>query len=265
MRRRDWAVQALVRDQKGAAAQWLSDQGCTLVAGDVTRPQGLARAMAGGDAVVHAAGVYELGVNANDRERMQQVNVDGTNIVLSAALEARIGRAIYVSTVWALGPSGYPPDPAVPKDESQRHAGSYLTPYERSKADAHQATLAWRGKGLPLIIAMPNAVVGANDRSLVIFCACICSVPCHRSRGAAMRCCQWFTSRHSPKAYVWQRRMRLLEKTISFAANHYQFEACLRYGDGIPGGWCQDCGCREARCTGKWPCSNPCRRCAACR
>ena len=79
MRRRDWAVQVLVRDQKGTAAQWLSDQGCTLVAGDVTRPEVLARAMAGADAVVHAAGVYELGVNANERERMQQVNVDGTN------------------------------------------------------------------------------------------------------------------------------------------------------------------------------------------
>ena len=60
MRRRDWAVQVLVRDQKGTAAQWLSDQGCTLVSGDVTRPEGLAKAMAGADAVVHAAGVYEL-------------------------------------------------------------------------------------------------------------------------------------------------------------------------------------------------------------
>ena len=40
MRRRDWAVQALVRDQKGTAARWLSDQRCTLIAGDVTRPEG---------------------------------------------------------------------------------------------------------------------------------------------------------------------------------------------------------------------------------
>src|SRR5215469_13118295 len=166
MRRRDWAVQALVRDQKGTAAQWLSDQGCTLVSGDVTRPKGLAKAMAGADAIVHAAGVYELGVNASERGRMEQANVGGTNNVLGAALQAGIARTIYVSTVWALGPSGYPPDPAVPKDESQRHAGSYLTPYERSKADAHQAALAWRGKGLPLIIAMPNAVVGANDHSV---------------------------------------------------------------------------------------------------
>ena len=59
MRQRDWPVQVLVRDQNGTAAQWLSDQGCTVVAGDVTRPEGLARAMAGADAVVHAAGVYE--------------------------------------------------------------------------------------------------------------------------------------------------------------------------------------------------------------
>jgi uncharacterized protein YbjT (DUF2867 family) len=59
MRRRDWAVQVLVRGQKGNAAQWLSDQGCTLVQGDVTRPEGLPKAMAGADAIVHAAGVYE--------------------------------------------------------------------------------------------------------------------------------------------------------------------------------------------------------------
>src|SRR6516165_10143819 len=52
------------------------------------------------------------------------------------------------------------------KGRKSTSRGFYLTPYERSKADAHQAALAWRGKGLPLIIAMPNAVVGANDHSV---------------------------------------------------------------------------------------------------
>jgi len=89
MRRRDWAVQVLVRDQKGTAAKWLSDQGCTLIAGDIARPEGLARAMAGAAAIVHAAGVYELGVNAKERERMQQVNVGGSVLHCRPELPAR--------------------------------------------------------------------------------------------------------------------------------------------------------------------------------
>jgi nucleoside-diphosphate-sugar epimerase len=247
MRRRDWAVQALVRDQKGAAAQWLSDQGCTLVAGDVTRPEGLGRAMAGADAVVHAAGVYELGANANERERMQQVNVSGTNDVLGAALEAGIARTIYVSTVWALGPSGYPPEPAISKDESERHAGSYLTPYERSKADAHQAALAWRGKGLPLIIAMPNAVVGANDHSVFGYFLRLYLL-------GAMPPFAW-----GGDAVLSMVQVDALAEGLCLAtANAPIGEDYLFCGEPLSirglfeiwgryaGGWCQDCGCREA-------------------
>lgn len=73
---------------------------------------------------------------------------------------------MYVSTVWALGPSGHPPETALPKDETQSHDGNYLSAYERSKTEAHQAALAWRAQGLPLVIAMPNAVVGANDHAV---------------------------------------------------------------------------------------------------
>src|SRR5262249_36525350 len=63
------------------------------------------------------------------------------------------------------GPS-VPPAPAEVKDETQQHSGVYLTPYERTKAEAHQVALAMRGRGLPLVIGMPNAVSGANDHSV---------------------------------------------------------------------------------------------------
>jgi len=166
MRQRGWAIHALVRDARAAPARWIAAQGCTLAAGDVTRSDGLAQAMAGADVVLHNAGVYELGAGTKQRRQMQQVNVRGTDHVLGAALEAGIARTVYVSTVWGLGASGYPPEPAWPKDESQRHDRNYLTRYEHSKAEAHQVALAWRTKGLPLVIAMPNAVVGANDHAV---------------------------------------------------------------------------------------------------
>jgi dihydroflavonol-4-reductase len=165
-RGRGWDIHALVRDPLGAPARWMTAQGCTLVTGDVTRKDGLAQAMAGADVVLHNAGVYELGASPRERRRMQLVNVHGTDHVLGAALQAGIARTVYVSTVWGLGASGYPPAPAWPKDEAQRHDGHYLTSYERSKAGAHQLALAWRAKGLPLVIAMPNAVVGANDHAV---------------------------------------------------------------------------------------------------
>lgn len=160
LRQRDWTVDTLVRDPESASARWLSAQGCCLVHGDVTRAGGLREAMTGADVVIHNAGVYELGAGAGERARMQQVNVEGTDHVLGAALAARVPRTVHVSTVWALGDSG--PGSA---DESQRHDGHFLTVYERSKAEAHQRALQWRARGLPLVIAMPNAVVGANDHS----------------------------------------------------------------------------------------------------
>jgi len=166
LRRRSWDVQALVRDVNGAPARWLTEKGVQLVPGDVTQREGLRQAVAGSDVVLHNAGVYEFGSDAALRARMEAVNVQGTTNVLGAALEAGVPRTVYVSTVWALGPSGLLPAPTEVKDETQRHSGVYLTPYERTKAEAHQVALALRGRGLPLVIGMPNAVSGANDHSV---------------------------------------------------------------------------------------------------
>jgi dihydroflavonol-4-reductase len=161
LRRRGWTVDALVRDPDAPAARWLAQQGCRLVRGDVVRPDGLRAAMAGADAVIHNAGMYELGATAAQRRRMHAVNVHGTDVVLGAAHAAGVPHTVYVSTVWALGGTG-----ADAADESHRHDGRFLSAYERSKFEAHQVALQWRARGLPLVIAMPNAVVGANDHSL---------------------------------------------------------------------------------------------------
>lgn len=160
-RRRGWALAVLVRDPGSAPALWIAAQGCELVPGDVTRADGLGAAMKGADVAMHNAGVYELGAGRAERRRMLAVNVDGTDNVLHAAHEAGIPRTVYVSTAWALGPTGNEQC-----DESHRHPGTYLTSYEESKVRAHQVALRWRTRGLPLVVAMPNAVAGANDHSI---------------------------------------------------------------------------------------------------
>ena len=166
IRERGWSLKVLVRDPQGEAAQWIAKQGASLVRGDVTDRDGLTAALAGSDVLIHNAGIYEFGVDLAAKARMNAVNVQGTDNMLGAAHAARVPRTIYVSTAWALGPSGYAPAPSVPKDESSRHDGHFMTAYDRSKTKAHEVALRWREKGLPLVTAMPNGVVGPNDHSI---------------------------------------------------------------------------------------------------
>lgn len=165
MRRRGWSVHALVRNPSSAEAERLAANGCTLVPGDVTDPDGLADAMAGADVLVHNAGVYEIGGGKASRERMQAVNVQGTENVLAAAQQAGVAKTIYVSSVVALDPADHPA--AEDRIDSRPlRDGRHATPYNQSKAAAHRVALEYRAKGLPIVNVMPNAVVGANDHSV---------------------------------------------------------------------------------------------------
>lgn len=166
VRERGWSLRVLVRDPTSVSARWLISQGAELVHGDVTVRQGLAEAMRGSDVLIHNAGVYEVGADTATQQRMGLVNVDGTRNILEAALAAGVARTVYVSSTQALGPTGRAPAPSVPSDETKVHDGRFLTPYERTKEAAHREALALRDRGLPLVIAMPNAVVGVNDHAV---------------------------------------------------------------------------------------------------
>ena len=54
----------------------------------------------------------------------------------AAALATGIGKVVYVSTVWALEPSGCAPAPSIPKDERWSDDGPYFSAYHGSKAGA---------------------------------------------------------------------------------------------------------------------------------
>lgn len=166
LRQRGWALQVLVRDPGGAPARWLERQGATLVQGDVTAEGAWTQALRGADLVLHNAGIYEIGADRATAQRMQAVNVGGTERVLAAAHAAAVPKVLYVSTVWALGGSGRAPGTSVARDESHVHDGHHPTPYARTKFEAHQVAMTWRARGLPIVTVMPNAVVGANDHAI---------------------------------------------------------------------------------------------------
>jgi len=94
-------VRALVRD--ASRAQTLARAGVDLFTGDLSDGAALHRGMAGVDAVVHGAAMYEVGIPPSRRPAMFAANVTGTERVLEAALDAGVRRVAYISTVAVFG------------------------------------------------------------------------------------------------------------------------------------------------------------------
>lgn len=162
LRARGDEVACLVRDPK--RAERLSQLGCTLVRGDLSDAAAIRAGMAGCDAVIHAAAMYEVGIPARQRPAMYEANVRGTERVLDAALEERIAKVVHVSTVGAFGNTRHEV-----VDESYEHPGREFTSYyEETKLEAHRiAKRMIEKEGLPCVIVQPGGVYGPGDTSQV--------------------------------------------------------------------------------------------------
>jgi len=154
-------VAALVRSPGKAGA--LKEAGAQIVEGGLGDREAIARGMEGADAVVHAAAVYEVGIPESEHEAMYAANVTGTENVLGAALEAKVPKVLYVSTIGAFGNTH-----GEVVDESYRHpGGSYCSYYEETKVQAHGIAERLVGEGLPCVIVQPGGVYGPDDHSAV--------------------------------------------------------------------------------------------------
>ena len=158
---RGWNVVALVRKSNSSPAHALMKMGAQCVAGDVTDRESMRAGMTGADIVVHNAGWYEVGVHKNARKLMYDINVTGTDSVLSLALELGVTHTVYVSSGLYYGDTG-----TEACDETYRRQKPYRFYYEQTKAEAHEVALKHQQRGLPLIIICPAAVLGANDHSV---------------------------------------------------------------------------------------------------
>ncbi len=161
LRARGDDVVALVRNpSKGAALEAL---GCALVAGDLNDERAIRTGMEGCDAVIHAAAVYEVGIPVSERKSMREANVGGTERVLGAALEAKVPKVVYVSTVGVFGNTH-----GQIVDESYEHpAESFTSEYEKTKWEAHQVAEKLIAEGLPCVIVQPGGVYGPGDTSSI--------------------------------------------------------------------------------------------------
>jgi dihydroflavonol-4-reductase len=128
--------------------------GAVPVSGDLFDEDALATAMTGCSVVYNVAGVNTLCVE--DPVPMMRANVDGPPIVVKAAARAGVGRVVHTSSAATIGERS-----GVVGREDTPHRGSYLSTYERSKAEGERAVFeAGRQAGVEVVCVNPSSVQG---------------------------------------------------------------------------------------------------------
>ncbi|MGA7688758.1 MAG: SDR family NAD(P)-dependent oxidoreductase [Jiangellales bacterium] len=126
----------------------------SVVSGDMTDPASVAAAVAGCDAVVHAAAVYSL--DPRQHEVMRATNALGTRLVLESAAEAGAQRIVHVSSYSTL----------VQPNQTIRPDGpltSLTTPYILSKVESEKIARGLRDRGAPVFVVNPPGLIGPDD------------------------------------------------------------------------------------------------------
>ena len=117
--------------------------------------------------VIHAAAIVSF--VPKDRDRMEQVNVEGTANVVNVCLKAGVRKLGYVSSVAAIGWPGAKGaednQPIVIDEEQKWEESPNNSAYARTKYRAELEV--WRGvaEGLNAVMVNPSIVLGAGDWS----------------------------------------------------------------------------------------------------
>lgn len=121
----------------------------TAVRGDIRDPRAVDEAMAGVDLVVHTAAALPL----YTPEDIYTTDVDGTRVVLEAALRHGVQRAVHISSTAVYGIPDH--HPLLENDKLQG-----VGPYGQAKIQAEMVALEVRAKGMPVAILRPKSFIG---------------------------------------------------------------------------------------------------------
>jgi nucleoside-diphosphate-sugar epimerase len=143
-------------ERVATALKPLGVDGVEIVTGDVTDAAAVERALAGADAVLHAASVFSM--DARRAQEMRSVNVRGTDIVLGTAHRLGLDPIVHVSSEVALLP---PVDGETLTPDSPVRQTAW--PYCRSKADSELVARKYQEEGAPVVSVLPAALWGPDD------------------------------------------------------------------------------------------------------
>lgn len=160
LRERGDEVAALVRTPAKAAD--LRGQGVEIIEGDLSDADAIRHGVEGRDAVFHVGAMYKVGVPATEHAAMYEANVQGTIRVIDNAVEAGVGRIVYVSTGNVYGNTR---GQVVDETYVRPQPPDFLSYYDETKYLAHQAALERIADGAPVIIVQPGGVYGPDDPS----------------------------------------------------------------------------------------------------
>jgi dihydroflavonol-4-reductase len=160
LRERGDEVVALVRSPDKAAR--LRELGCELLQGDLSDTAAIRSGLEGADACIHGAAIYKVGIPKKERGPMYESNVRGTENVLDAAIEAGVGRIVYVSTVGIFGNTK---EQVVDETYQRDEREGFLSCYDETKYRSHQIAKDRIAKGAPIVIVQPGGVYGPGDHS----------------------------------------------------------------------------------------------------
>jgi dihydroflavonol-4-reductase len=156
--RGDEVVLAVEADSNDAA---IEDLDLKRVKCDVRDRRAVRRALKGVERVFHCAGITS--VRPGDAERLFDVNVLGTKLVMEECLRAEVERVVYTSSAAVVGPAEH----GKTADETQLFSGGELgIPYVSSVHEAEVEAMRVAARGLPLVCVNPGVCFGAGDHLL---------------------------------------------------------------------------------------------------
>lgn len=150
------AVRLLVR--RGSSRERFPE-GVEFAEGDVTDRASLVRALAGCDAVVHAAALVKI---LAPKEQFDRINVGGLDNVLAAAESEAAGsieRVLYVSSFIALGPT----DGRTLDESAEPRDRVWINDYERTKTLSDRRARKAIAQGAPLTVVYPGVIYGPGE------------------------------------------------------------------------------------------------------
>jgi dihydroflavonol-4-reductase len=147
--------------EEGSPDAAIADLDCKRVKLEVRDRRSVRRALKGVERVFHCAGVTS--VRPADEERLFEVNVGGTKLVMEECLRAEVERVVYTSSAAAVGPAA---NRKAATETQLFTAGQLGIPYVNSVHEAEVEAMRVAAHGLPLVCVNPAVCLGAGDQLL---------------------------------------------------------------------------------------------------
>lgn len=137
---------------------FLKGKGINIVIADITDKKTLDCIGGEYDVLFHCAGF----VNDGNEESLGSINIEGTENICQWALERKIKKFIYLSSVAVnSGNAGIPLTEDMPYKSTNK--------YGLSKLEAEKKAVCFKNKGLPVVIVRPCMVYGAGEPHMMPF------------------------------------------------------------------------------------------------